>query len=82
MTHNGFTYHLFNAKRYTLGRMSSRISHILQGKHKPTMELNRKKDFSDKVVIVNAGDIKVTGRKRTQKYFVHHTRYPGGIKEI
>jgi large subunit ribosomal protein L13 len=50
-----------------------------QGKDKPTFQPNQ--DDGDVVVVVNAGDIELTGRKWDQKLYRWHTGYPGGLKE-
>ncbi len=62
----------------TLGRLSSQIAMILQGKHKPIYTPHV--DTGDYVVVVNAEKIKMTGKKWTEKMYHHHTGYPGGIK--
>ena len=51
----------------------------LRGKHKPTYTPHV--DCGDNVIIVNADKVVLTGRKREQKVYHHHTGYPGGIKE-
>ena len=60
--------------------MAARIAVFLTGKHKPTYRAN-KKDQGDICVVVNAGDVKVTGKKRYLKMYRYHTGYPGGLKE-
>lgn len=50
-----------------------------QGKDKPTFCPN--KDDGDVVVVVNAADVELTGRKWDQKLYRWHTGYPGGLKE-
>lgn len=77
----GVTYHLFNAKRYPLGRMATRIGIFIRGKHKPGYEENNFKN-GDKCIVVNMGDPWVTGRKRDELIYRHHTGYAGGLKEI
>jgi large subunit ribosomal protein L13 len=57
------------------------ISVFIRGKHKPEYSQNRF-DMGDKVVVVNASKVKVTGKKRYQKLYRHHTGYAGGLKEI
>jgi large subunit ribosomal protein L13 len=80
--HNkGETWHLFNAEKMPLGRMAEMISIFIRGKHKPTYSYNRF-DLGDKVVVVNAASVKVTGRKMDQKIYRHYTGYPSGLKEI
>jgi large subunit ribosomal protein L13 len=67
-----------DAEGKTLGRLSTEIAKILQGKHKPIF--TRHVDTGDYVVVVNAEKIKLTGAKLTDKIYYHHTGYPGGIK--
>ena len=72
---------MFNAAKIPLGRMAAQIAIFVRGKHKPTYALNRF-DLGDRVVVVNASNVLVTGQKKTQKLYRHHTGYPGGLKEI
>lgn len=67
-----------DASGKTLGRLASQVAAILLGKHKPTFAPHRK--MGDEVVVVNAAKIVVTGRKRDQKLYRHHSGYPGGLK--
>ena len=62
----------------TLGRLSTEIAKILQGKHNPHYTPNTM--TGDYVVVVNAEKVKLTGKKITDKMYYHHTGYPGGIK--
>ena len=64
-----------------LGRMAEMIAVFIRGKHKPTFAMNRF-DIGDKCVVVNASVAKVTGRKKAQKLYRHHTGYVGGLKEV
>lgn len=73
-------WYCIDADGKTLGRISSEIAKILQGKHKPIY--TRHVDTGDYVVVVNAEKIKLTGKKLTEKYYYHHTGYPGGIKSM
>ncbi|CAO3693272.1 unnamed protein product [Rhizopus microsporus] len=50
------------------------------GKHKPIY--NPASDCGDYVVVINAKDVLVSGKKAEQKLYRHHTMYPGGLKEI
>jgi large subunit ribosomal protein L13 len=70
---------LIDASGQTLGRLASEIAQILRGKHKPIYSPHL--DVGDYVVVVNADQIAVTGRKLDQKMYYRHTGYPGGIKE-
>jgi large subunit ribosomal protein L13 len=70
---------LIDASGKTLGRLASEIAQILRGKHKPIYSPHL--DVGDYVVVVNADQIAVTGRKLDQKMYYRHTGYPGGIRE-
>lgn len=70
---------LIDAKNRVLGRLATRIAKILQGKHKPTYSPNFL--CGDRVVVINAKYIKVTGKKR-EKIYDKYSGYPGGRKEI
>jgi len=70
---------LVDAKDEVLGRLATQIAHMLRGKHKPTWSPHT--DCGDFVVVVNAAQVQVTGRKAQQKVYYRHTGYPGGIKE-
>ncbi|KAL4426999.1 hypothetical protein ABPG77_009560 [Micractinium sp. CCAP 211/92] len=72
-------FRLVDAKGQVVGRLASQIATILQGKDKPTYCPN--KDDGDVVVVVNAADVELTGRKWDQKMYRWHTGYPGGLKE-
>ncbi len=73
-------WHLVDAKDMILGRMSSDIVKYLMGKHKPTY--SPQLDMGDFVVVLNAKNVKVTGRKEKQKTYYKHSGYPGGFKEV
>ena len=72
-------WHVVDAEGKTLGRISSEIAVLLQGKHKPgyVPYLNT----GDYVVVVNAEKIHVTGKKIEQKKYYRHSGYHGGLKE-
>ena len=69
---------LIDAKGKTLGRLASEVASILSGKNKPEYTPNA--DLGDFVVVVNADEIHVTGKKLDQKIYYRHSGYPGGIK--
>jgi len=71
---------LVDASGKTLWRLASQIAHRLKGKHKAIYSPHV--DMGDHIVVVNAGKIRVTGRKLTDKIYYHHTGYIGGIKSI
>lgn len=72
-------WHLLDAKEQILGRISSQAAVFLMGKNKPYFVRNT--DCGDFVVVINAKDVKVTGRKETQKLYRSHSGYPKGFKE-
>lgn len=73
-------WYVVDAKDMTLGRLSSEVAKVLRGKHKPTYTPHI--DTGDFVIVINAKDIKVTGKKLDQKLYRHYTGYAGGLKEI
>ena len=74
------TWYLVDAKGKILGRLATQIAKILVGKNKPYYSPNL--DCGDYVIIINAAEVKVSGRKRKQKLYRRHSGYPGGFKEI
>lgn len=73
-------WHLIDLQGQILGRVSTQIATLLIGKHKP--EFSPHMDNGDIVVAINAKDIKVTGKKMTDKLYQSHSGYPGGFKEL
>ena len=70
---------LIDAEGLVVGRLASTVANILRGKHKPSFTPHV--DCGDNVIIINAGKVKFTGRKLTDKVYYKHTGYAGGIKE-
>ena len=70
---------LIDAKGLVVGLLASIIALHLRGKHKPTYTPHV--DDGDNVIVVNADQVVLTGRKRENKVYRHHTGYIGGIKE-
>jgi large subunit ribosomal protein L13 len=73
-------WYVVDLKDQTLGRAATRIATVLRGKHKPTYTPNV--DCGDFVIVLNAGAVKLTGNKMTDKQYRHHTEWPGGLVEI
>ena len=71
---------LIDAKGKVLGRLASQVAGILRGKHKPTFTPHV--DCGDFVVVVNAAEVELTGRKRENKIYHRHTGYPGGVRSV
>lgn len=70
---------IVDASDKILGRLASAVAGRLRGKHKA--EFVPHMDTGDFVVVVNAGKIRVTGRKLDQKMYYRHSGYIGGLKE-
>jgi large subunit ribosomal protein L13 len=70
---------LIDAQGLVVGRLASLVALRLRGKHKPTFTPHV--DDGDNVIIINAEKVVLTGRKREQKVYHHHTGYIGGVKE-
>ncbi len=75
VTRNWF---VVDAEGKTLGRLASAIAATLRGKNKPIYTPHV--DTGDFVIVLNAGKVKVTGNKETQKFYYRHSNYPGGLK--
>lgn len=69
---------MIDATNKTLGRLATAIAFRLRGKHKP--EFTPHLDTGDYIVVTNAEKISVTGNKKTDKVYYHHSGYQGGIK--
>ena len=72
-------WYVIDAKEQPLGRVASKAAHMLRGKHKPTYTPNV--DCGDFIIIVNAKEAKLTGRKLDNKMYYNHSMYPGGLRE-
>ena len=70
---------VIDAEDVVLGRLASIVASRLRGKHKPTFTPHI--DCGDNIIVVNAGKVRLTGNKRTDKTYYRHTGYPGGIKK-
>ena len=70
---------VIDAQGLVVGRLATIVAMRLRGKHKPTFTPHM--DDGDHVIIVNADKVVLTGRKRDQKMYYHHTGFIGGIKE-
>ena len=70
---------LIDAEGLVVGRLATIIAMHLRGKHKPSFTPHV--DDGDNVIVINADKVVLTGRKRDQKMYYHHTGFIGGIKE-
>lgn len=73
-------WHIIDAADMTVGRLASAVAHLLMGKHKPTYTPFI--DTGDHVIVINASKVTLTGAKLDDKFYRHHTGWPGGLKEI
>jgi len=71
-------WHILDLNDQVLGRVAVKIAGLLQGKHKPYYSAHL--DCGDYVVVTNANQVKLTGRKKTQKTYFRHSGYPGGAR--
>jgi len=71
---------VFDAKDQVLGRLASKVAKNLIGKEKP--DYTPAMDMGDFVIVINADQVKVTGKKEVEKMYYHHSGYPGGLKSI
>lgn len=77
---HGTQWYIIDAAGKPLGRTAEKAAVLLRGKHKPTFTPHV--DCGDHVIIINAAQAVLTGRKLEQKYYRHHSGYVGGLKEV
>ncbi len=73
-------WYLVDANDQYLGRLASQIAHVILGKHKANFTPGV--DTGDFVVVINCERLRVTGNKMEDKFYAHHTGYPGGLKTV
>lgn len=69
---------IVDAKGQPLGRLASKVANVLRGKTKPTFTPHV--DTGDFVIVINAKEVKVTGRKSEHKTYFRHTGRPGSLR--
>ena len=72
-------WHVIDADGQVLGRVATLAARMLQGKHKAVYTPFI--DTGDHIVVVNAAQVKLTGRKEDQKIYRRHSGYEGGLRE-
>lgn len=72
-------WYVVDAAGKPLGRVASQVASILRGKNKP--EFTPNVDTGDFVIVINAEQLVLTGKKLEKKVMRHHSLYPGGLKE-
>ena len=73
-------WHIVDASDKILGRLASEIALRLRGKHKAIYTPHV--DTGDGVIVINASQIKVTGKKLKQKLYSRYSGYPSGLKQV
>ena len=73
-------WYVIDAQDEILGRLATRIAHVLRGKHKPTYAPHM--DMGDHVIVINASGVQLTGSKGTQSLAYRHSGFPGGLKSV
>ncbi len=73
-------WYVIDAADYELGRLATRVAHVLRGRHKPVYTPHV--DTGDFVVVINAGQVRLTGNKLDHKRYHRYSGYPGGLKSI
>lgn len=73
-------WYIVDAAGRPLGRTAAKVADLLRGKGKP--EFTPHVDCGDHVVVINAADAVLTGKKLEKKYYRRHTGYIGGLKEV
>ena len=74
------SWFVVDASEFELGRLATRIATVLRGKHKPTFTPHV--DTGDFVVVINAEQVKLTGRKLDTKHYHRYSGYPGGLRSL
>jgi large subunit ribosomal protein L13 len=72
-------WHVVDADGQILGRLATRVARLLMGKEKATFTPFL--DTGDHVIVINAGKVRLTGKKLSEKLYRRHSGYPGGLKE-
>lgn len=72
-------WYVVDAAGQTLGRVATEVARLLRGKHKAIYSPHM--DTGDYVIIINAKDVVLTGKKPQQKLYVHHTMHPQGFRQ-
>lgn len=73
-------WHVIDAEGQTVGRLASRIAHVLRGKHKP--QFTPSCDVGDFVIVINAEKIVFTGDKMQDQIYYRTTTRPGSMKKV
>ena len=69
---------ILDAREVVLGRLASEAASILRGKRKPIYSPHL--DTGDHVIVINASEVRVSGKKRDKKQYFRHSMWPGGMR--
>ena len=72
-------WYVIDATDVNLGRLATKVAHVLRGKHKPTFTPHI--DCGDNVIVINASKVNLTGNKLNDKIYYNHSGYTGGLRE-
>lgn len=72
-------WYVIDAEGKNLGRVATKVAHILRGKHKPTYTPHV--DCGDYVIVINASKVNLTGNKLDNKIYYNHSGYTGGLRQ-
>ena len=72
-------WYVIDAEGQNLGRVATKVAHVLRGKHKATYTPHV--DCGDFVIVVNASKVNLTGNKLDAKMYYNHSGYTGGLRE-
>ncbi|MEX0968435.1 MAG: 50S ribosomal protein L13 [Bacteroidia bacterium] len=72
-------WYIVDGENKVVGRLASELAKIIRGKNKPTFTPHS--DTGDKVIVINADKVKLTGKKMSDKYYLRHSGYPGGQRK-
>lgn len=71
-------WYIADADGAPLGRLAARVAIVLRGKHRPYFAPHQ--DLGDRVVVINAARVAVSGNKRSDKLYYRHSGYPGALR--
>lgn len=72
-------WYVIDANELVLGRLATKVAHVLRGKHKPTFTPHI--DCGDFVIVINASKVNLTGDKLDKKIYYNHSGHTGGLRE-
>ncbi|HEX2965085.1 MAG TPA: 50S ribosomal protein L13 [Syntrophorhabdaceae bacterium] len=73
-------WYVVDADGIVLGRLAAHVAAVLRGKTKPVYTPHS--DTGDFIIVVNAEKVKLTGNKLSQKMYMKHSNYPGGLRTV